>query len=1514
VSVVSLFHLSLWLLHATQDGPMEQKPSSQAGDTGTKISDSNYGSLITESSSSCLSLLSESDFLDEPSTSGCSSEMASMAASRAKKRQKVKEFLRELKSMVPQQGEGSKVGTLSTLGYVVSSMRKITEEQKQDKGQLFKAPSSEPVALPSFQCSESVDFRNVNDGIVLNTQSELTVAVSLKNHVVLSTSTALMDLLGYPHKDVMTVNSYINNESTESTDSTSEGGKTGRPSKTLSKDPQHKFFYARIRRFRNLSAGGYNIGSGPSHTYFKIMVTSKSPEQAPDVPAEDQKMTKRCMMLYFAPMVSPYKDGQLPPEPEQRTFSLRHSLFCTYTYTHANTVALLGFLPQDIIGTSIFDYYHPDDLQQLLDIYKKVMHSMGQPFRSGSLRIKTCNGTYVKVQTEWSSFTNPWDHKLEFIIAQHTIIKPPENPNVFEEAAEEKPKLSDAARKLVNKITDVLQRPMSLDNMPPTPSDSAATASQNASASPSGRDVDIGAKSKDKTKQNDGSTGPTSPSDISSSLMDEKSISSLYNQLNYSLNIKKFLLSHPKCFPVSDEDSSTDVVAKDDSEEDMNEEEEMQVAIPVVRPPSCGSSTQPIVTPSGFHNRSGPTPDKVSRLLGWREREGRHFECPTKLLTNVSSCLLDVVCETESTSPDSCYIYPAYQRKSENTENVHVSEPGFHEEIPSPPSFHEDAHLTKEAIDNQLMLTEDSLRKHTKAQELLYLQEASIEQPQLLMRPRKMGTRRPKRSRPAGHDETDVFKFARGSKGPRGQPGSAGAGLFMPNFPMTSVDIKPTPTQPVTTPVAPHPPNVVGVMPGHFQPGMGVVPQLTMLPVDPTTGMHLQPFLPTPGSSMQWPYYPQSGYSLLPQVMAGFYQPVLQPVPMTPVTTPPPFTAPLPCTTKSADLQQQTGRTLAPPYPSYKLLTQSSPDDSEMSELDENRSKCCNTRVNHLCGTRPWDCLECRTAALGKEQQKNGTDSDNPPSSMEDTTSSSIQYLLDAVLGNGSSPNEETDEKNQQNQRQVTKLPRRRPVVPPWLQGINWTPEVRMIYKMPMLKMKTLLKKDREALKKLSQSDQSKAQLEELLEELDAPDCMPPLDEDADYLFYPECTEQEADGERTPCAEDSPPMVSFDLGNAEAEEATNADSDEQIDKPMEVVLSGDVQPKLTEESADAMEPGTDPVPEVIEKVHSPGSQGSAVSSKEESAGGTTSPTPPPSTEGAKNDKSPKDSGGSWSDEASDKGSDKGSENSSNHTHKALDEQSFTSKMSSSDLTPSDERSTEDASSSLKESDMSTPKGSFASSNDKLSTDSGAESVPTPKQEFFEKLFVPLKVRMCKSGGLDENNRLVSMPFWQTEAHMTKRMIMQYNLIPLDLNTILANDRRRLAGMKQPHRVNCQLLELLQERDASKAKVAAASEHAAATPEGYVTEGAAATASLNDSAAVPQHPSAKQLQDVRPKSVPVEKQLLDKLQGMTHGRHSELWPGDIIMSQVFLPSELTGSQAAADTTAKSQDTEILDSVD
>ena len=98
----------------------------------------------------------------------------------------------------------------------------------------------------------------------------------------------------------------------------------------------------------------------------------------------------------------------------------------------------------------------------------------------------------------------------------------------------------------------------------------------------------------------------------------------------------------------------------------------------------------------------------------------------------------------------------------------------------------------------------------------------------------------------------------------------------------------------------------------------------------------------------------------------------------------------------------------------------------------------------------------------------------------------SFQRLSLILVRNGF---QETDEKMHQRPRpQADKLPRRRQALPPWLQTVNWTPELRLMYRMPMVKAKNVLKKDRESLKKLVQLEHTKAHLETLLEEVESPD------------------------------------------------------------------------------------------------------------------------------------------------------------------------------------------------------------------------------------------------------------------------------------------------------------------------------------------------------------------------------------------------------------------------------------------
>ena len=98
------------------------------------------------------------------------------------------------------------------------------------------------------------------------------------------------------------------------------------------------------------------------------------------------------------------------------------------------TASLLGFLPQDMLGRKIMEFYHPEDMSLLKDVYETIMvkgQTAGVSFCGKPYRFLAHNGCYITVETEWSSFANPWSHHIEFVIGYHRVLKGPSNPNVL---------------------------------------------------------------------------------------------------------------------------------------------------------------------------------------------------------------------------------------------------------------------------------------------------------------------------------------------------------------------------------------------------------------------------------------------------------------------------------------------------------------------------------------------------------------------------------------------------------------------------------------------------------------------------------------------------------------------------------------------------------------------------------------------------------------------------------------------------------------------------------------------------------------------------------------------------------------------------------------------------------------------------------------------------------------------------------------------------------------------------
>lgn len=83
-------------------------------------------------------------------------------------------------------------------------------------------------------------------------------------------------------------------------------------------------------------------------------------------------------------------------------------------------------MPQDILGKSILDFYHPDDLMLMKGVYEILMNSsrvMDGKFLSKPYRFLIRNGCYITLETEWTSTFNPWTRKLEFITGSHSVLR-----------------------------------------------------------------------------------------------------------------------------------------------------------------------------------------------------------------------------------------------------------------------------------------------------------------------------------------------------------------------------------------------------------------------------------------------------------------------------------------------------------------------------------------------------------------------------------------------------------------------------------------------------------------------------------------------------------------------------------------------------------------------------------------------------------------------------------------------------------------------------------------------------------------------------------------------------------------------------------------------------------------------------------------------------------------------------------------------------------------------------------
>ncbi|XP_075028220.1 period circadian protein homolog 3 isoform X5 [Calonectris borealis] len=146
---------------------------------------------------------------------------------------------------------------------------------------------------------------------------------------------------------------------------------------------------------------------------------------------------------------------------DKRIFTTTHTPGCVFLEIDDRAVPLLGYLPQDLIGTSILMYLHPEDRPLMIAIHRKILKFAGQPpFEHLPIRFCTQNGDYVILDTSWSSFVNPWSRKVVFVIGRHKVRTSPLNEDVFAAKSKETSSVEKEIRELQGQIYKLLLQPV----------------------------------------------------------------------------------------------------------------------------------------------------------------------------------------------------------------------------------------------------------------------------------------------------------------------------------------------------------------------------------------------------------------------------------------------------------------------------------------------------------------------------------------------------------------------------------------------------------------------------------------------------------------------------------------------------------------------------------------------------------------------------------------------------------------------------------------------------------------------------------------------------------------------------------------------------------------------------------------------------------------------------------------------------------------------------------------------
>ncbi|XP_050360405.1 protein cycle isoform X3 [Nymphalis io] len=112
-----------------------------------------------------------------------------------------------------------------------------------------------------------------------------------------------------------------------------------------------------------------------------------------------------------------------PPAPFTRyvQYISRHATDGKFLFVDQRVTLALGFLPQELLGTSLYEYISAAELGAVARTHKSALLRR-DALSTPPYCFRRKDGTYARIQTEFKPFRNPWTKDVECLVANNTLV------------------------------------------------------------------------------------------------------------------------------------------------------------------------------------------------------------------------------------------------------------------------------------------------------------------------------------------------------------------------------------------------------------------------------------------------------------------------------------------------------------------------------------------------------------------------------------------------------------------------------------------------------------------------------------------------------------------------------------------------------------------------------------------------------------------------------------------------------------------------------------------------------------------------------------------------------------------------------------------------------------------------------------------------------------------------------------------------------------------------------------